>query len=118
MDRISPSAAAAPSRPLAPPSELSTEQRDALKRLHAATTQFEGVFVGMMLKAMRDTVPKDSIFGKQSQTEDTFSEMLDDQRAQAMASSGALGIAKVLDEQLRASVLSDAAHESKVSVPR
>jgi Rod binding domain-containing protein len=43
--------------------------------------------------------------------------MLDEQRSQSVAQSGSMGIARVLEEQLKRSVLSDAARESKTQVP-
>jgi Rod binding domain-containing protein len=72
----------------------------------------------MLFSAMRDTVPKESVFGKQSNAEQTFQTMLDEQRSQQMAQSGSFGIAKVLEEQLKQSVLADAARESKSEIPR
>ena len=100
---------------LAPP--LTAAQTQALAQLHKAATQFEGVFLNMLFSEMRKTVPTQSIFGKQSNAEQIFTGMLDEQRAQAMAQSGTLGIAKVLEAQLRQSVLANAARESKVHVP-
>jgi flagellar protein FlgJ len=97
--------------------QLTPDQQSALKRLHQAATQLEGVFLNMLFTAMRDTVPKESVFGKQSATEDTFSGMLDSQRADQMAQSGSFGIAKVLEQQLRSSVLADASHEAKTQLP-
>ncbi len=101
--------------PAAPP--LTPEQQGALKRLHQAATQLEGVFLNMLFKAMRDTVPKQSIFGKESSAEGTFQGMLDQKQADTMAQSGSFGVARVLEAQLRSSVLSDAGRESKVSLP-
>jgi flagellar protein FlgJ len=97
---------------------LTPQQQQALQRLHSAATQLEGVFLDMLFSAMRETVPKESIFGKDSMAEDTFSQMLDEQRAQSVAQSGSFGIAKVLEQQLRSSVLSDASRESKTQIPR
>lgn len=97
---------------------LSPDQQTALKRLHQATTQLEGVFLQMVMHEMSKSVPKDSLTGKQSSAEETFSGMLDDERAKAIAQTGSLGIAKVLDSQLRASVLADASHESHFDVNR
>ena len=102
----------------AQPAPLSPQQTQALERLHSAATQLEGVFLDMLFTAMRETVPKESIFGKQSIAEDTFGQMLDEQRSQAVAQSGSFGIAKVLESQLRASVLADASRESKTQLPR
>lgn len=98
--------------------QYTPQQKAALQRLHSAATQLEGVFLDMLFSAMRDTVPKETVFGKQSNAEDTFQSMLDEQRSQQMAQSGSFGIAKVLEEQLKQSVLSDAARESKTQLPR
>lgn len=96
---------------------LTPVQQSALKRLHQAATQLEGVFLNMLFTAMRQTVPKESVFGKESAAEGTFQEMLDQQRSESMAQTGSFGIAKVLEQQLRASVLSDAGHEAKTQLP-
>lgn len=98
--------------------QYTPQQKAALERLHTAATQLEGVFLDMLFSAMRNTVPQESIFGKQSGAEQTFQTMLDEQRSQSMAQSGSFGIARVLEEQLKQSVLSDAAHESKTEIPR
>jgi Rod binding domain-containing protein len=42
--------------------------------------------------------------------------MLDEQRAQQISQSGSLGIAKVLEQQLKDSVLADADREAKAPV--
>ena len=97
----------------APTTELTPVQKEALKRLHTAAQQFEGVFLGMLMKSMTDTVHKGSIFGKESASESMWSGMLDEQRASAIAQSGSLGIAKIMENQLRASVLGDATTEAK-----
>ena len=100
------------------PQALTPEQQEALKRLHQAASQLEGVFLQMVMSAMQDTVPKDSIFGQESAGETTWQDMLTNQRAQAVADQGGFGIAKVLEQQLRSQVLGDASHESHVQVDR
>lgn len=99
------------------PPVYTPEQKKALERLHQAASQLEGVFLNMLLSEMRKTVPQQSIFGKNSQTEEVFQGMLDQQRADDMAKSGSFGIARVLENQLRESVLSDAKSESQAQVP-
>ena len=84
---------------------LTAGQQAALKKLHAAATQLEGVFVGMLFKEMHSTLPKDTIFGKQTNADDTWQDMLDEKRADALASTGSFGIAKMVESQLRAQVL-------------
>ena len=101
-----------------PAQELTPVQKQALSRLHDAATQLEGVFLQMVMTAMNDTVPKDSIFGQESASEQTWQGMLSDERAQAMAKSGGLGIGKILEDQLRNQVLGDAQHEAHVDVNR
>jgi flagellar protein FlgJ len=95
---------------------LTPEQKQALSRLHDAATQFEGVFLEMVMNAMSETVPKDSIFGQESASEETWSSMLDQERAQSIAKSGSLGLAKQLEEQLRNQVLADAPREAQAQV--
>lgn len=96
--------------------QLTPDQQAALQRLHQAATQLEGVFVNMLMSEMQKTVPENTIFGKESSSEQTWQEMLNTQRANAIASSGVMGIGKVLEEQLRSQVLSDAGHEKNVQV--
>lgn len=96
---------------------LTPQQKAALENLHNAATQLEGVFLNMLFSAMRATVPQENIYGKESNGEQTFQSMLDNQRADSMAKSGSFGIARVLEEQLRSSVLADAGRESKTQLP-
>ncbi|MHB8146872.1 MAG: rod-binding protein [Vulcanimicrobiaceae bacterium] len=104
--------------PTGAPAPLTAQQQQALKNLQEAATKFEGVFLQMLMSAMNDTVSKDSIFGKNSASEETWQGMLSDERAQAMAKSGAFGLAQQLEQQLRSQVLGNAAHESKAHVDR
>lgn len=98
--------------------QLTAAQKKALDGLHSAATQLEGVFLDMLFSAMRETVSKETIFGKQSSAEETFQTMLDEQRSQSVASSGSFGIGRILEQQLRQSVLSDANRESKTEIPK
>lgn len=96
---------------------LTAEQKQALSRLHEATTQLEGVFLEMVMNSMQDTVGKESIFGQDdTQSETTWQSMLNNERAQDIAKSGTLGIGKVLEEQLKNQVLSDAPREAHTDV--
>jgi Rod binding domain-containing protein len=95
---------------------LTPDQTAALAHLHKAATQLEGVFLEMVMHEMSNTVSKDSIYGKSSMSDDVFSGMLDNQRAQAIAKTGSMGIAKALERQLRSSVLANAKDEAKAHV--
>ena len=58
--------------------------------------EFEGLFVGMMLKSMRDTVGKDSITGG-GQGEEMFHSMLDQEYARIITEHGGIGMSTMLD---------------------
>jgi len=64
--------------------------------------QFESMFIQMMLKSMRDAVPKDGLFS--SNDMDTYTEMADQQIAVNMAKSGGIGLADVIARQLQPDV--------------
>ncbi|HEY5341987.1 MAG TPA: rod-binding protein [Candidatus Aquilonibacter sp.] len=96
--------------------ELTATQKAALAKLHDAATQFEGVFLELLMNAMQDTVGQESIFGKENSSEQTWQGMLNDERSQAIAKSGAFGLAQQLEQQLRGQVLGDASKEAKSDV--
>lgn len=64
-----------------------------------AAREFEGLFVGMMLKSMRETVGKDILAGK-GQSDEIYRSMLDQEYAKAVVEQGGLGLAKTIEEQL------------------
>ncbi|MBL8512047.1 MAG: flagellar assembly peptidoglycan hydrolase FlgJ [Betaproteobacteria bacterium] len=79
---------------------------DALRRgaadnpdraLKAAATQFEALFMNMILKSMRDALPKDELTA--SQAGDTYTAMLDQKLAENMAARGT-GLADLMVKQL------------------
>jgi flagellar protein FlgJ len=67
--------------------------------LKGAATQFESMFVNMMMKSMRDATPQDGPMD--SQETRTFTTMLDQQMSQKLAKRG-IGLADVLVRQLSA----------------
>jgi peptidoglycan hydrolase FlgJ len=98
--------------------KLTPVQKQALAKLDDAAKQFEGVFLQILMTAMQDTVPKESIFGQDDSSEQTWQGMLNDERAQEIAKSGTFGLAQQLEEQLRPQVLGDAAQEAHTNVDR
>ena len=67
--------------------------------------EFEAMFVGMMLKSMRDTVPQNKLTGG-GHGEETFRSLLDQEYAQTAAKSGGVGLAPVLEKEfLRATAV-------------
>lgn len=65
--------------------------------LRATAKQFEGLFMNMVMKSMRDATPQDGVFD--SQQSRMFTSMLDQQISQSMAERG-VGLADVLIRQL------------------
>ena len=61
-------------------------------------TQFEAMFIQMMLKSMRDAVPKGGLFN--SNDMETYTEMADQQIAVNLSKSGGVGLAEVITRQL------------------
>lgn len=97
---------------------LSPDEKAALGKLHDAATQLEGVFLQMVMGAMRDTVPQQTIFGTESASESTWQSMLDDQYSQQMASTGGFGLAAQLEQQMRGLVLGNASNEAHANTDR
>ncbi|MBT8147663.1 MAG: rod-binding protein [Gammaproteobacteria bacterium] len=75
--------------------QAQVEPEDAVKEV---ARQFESLFVSMMLKSMRDAVPKDSLFGGNQM--DSYQQMFDQQLALDMAQSGGIGLAGMIEQQL------------------
>ncbi|WP_348695412.1 flagellar assembly peptidoglycan hydrolase FlgJ [Duganella fentianensis] len=65
--------------------------------LKTAATQFEAMFVNMMMKSMREATPQDGLMD--SQTTKTFTSMLDQQTSQNIAKRG-IGLSDMLVRQL------------------
>ena len=74
----------------------------APEALKTAATQFEAMFINMMMKSMRDATPQDGMLDNQ-QTK-MFTSMLDQQMSQNLAKRG-VGLADVLTRQLGAQAI-------------
>ena len=72
--------------------------QDPSQAIKEVSKQFESLFVTMMMKAMRDTLPKDGMFASSSMQ--SYQEMSDQQMALDMSRNGSLGLAKVIEKQL------------------
>ncbi|MDR5893360.1 flagellar assembly peptidoglycan hydrolase FlgJ [Halomonas mongoliensis] len=68
--------------------------------VRGAAEQFEALFIQMMLKSMRDTIPKSDLM--ESQATEMYQSMLDQQWSQVMATRG-IGLADKLVAQLERS---------------
>ena len=71
--------------------------QDPAKAVKQVATQFEALFLQMVLKSMRDATPKSGLLDSSEQQ--TYTSMLDEQLAQKIASGGT-GLADVIARQL------------------
>lgn len=75
---------------------LSEKQRIQAKKV---SQDFEGLFVGMMMKSMRETVGKDKLTGG-GHGEEVFRSLLDQEYATAAVKRGGLGLAKQIEKEI------------------
>lgn len=88
-----------------------TSRLGSKKNLEAAGQRFEAIFVGMMLKSMRQAKLGDGLFD--SKAEDQFRDMQDEQLAQSMAAHAPMGIGKAMVDFLsRAQAASESAEKT------
>lgn len=73
-------------------------RNDAKAATRETAQQFEAMFLQMMMKTMRDAVPKSGL--NESQAEETFQGMFDKEVSVAMAKRGSLGIAELLMQHM------------------
>ncbi|PMH40989.1 flagellar rod assembly protein/muramidase FlgJ [Vibrio sp. 10N.286.49.B3] len=92
---------------------VSGESEDEKQALTAAAKQFESIFTNMLFKSMRDanTAFKSDMFD--SQNEQFYRQMLDEQMSSELSASGSLGLADMIVAQLTAGQGSD---ESEVTL--
>jgi flagellar protein FlgJ len=86
------------------------EKRDPEAALKQVSKDFEAIYINMLLKSMRKTVPETGLFGNDSAS-DTYQEMFDEQLAVQMSQGQGLGLADVIYRQLSKEVL----HESELT---
>ncbi len=72
------------------------KQRQKLKKI---SQDFEGLFVGMMMKSMRETVGKDKLTGG-GHGDEVYLSMLDQEYAAAAVKRGGLGLAQQIEKEL------------------
>jgi Rod binding domain-containing protein len=68
--------------------------------------EFEALFVGMMLKSMRETVGKDKLTGG-GHGEEVYRSMLDQEYAKSLTEHGGIGLTAMLERQLDMPVLAN-----------
>ncbi|WP_302816872.1 rod-binding protein [Selenomonas flueggei] len=70
------------------------------KKLREACEGFEAMFLSMMYKQMRATVPEGGLFGKKSNALKIFEDMRDTELMNEAAKSGGIGLADMMMKQL------------------
>ena len=87
-----------------PKNKMTAEEREAQK-LREACQGFEAMFLSMMYKQMRATVPESGLFGKKSNAIKIFEDMRDTELMNAAAKSGGIGLADMMYKQLSPTVV-------------
>lgn len=77
-------------------SGLSEKQRSQAKKV---SQDFEGLFIGMMMKSMRETVGKDKLTGG-GHGEDVYRSILDQEYVAAAVKRGGFGLAKHIEKDI------------------
>ena len=91
-------------RALTPQKDLGAQAKQAKgdAQMQKIAQDFEAVFIRMLLKQMRKTVPESELMGNDAGTK-MYREMLDNALAEEMAESGTFGISQAIYEQLKKS---------------
>lgn len=76
-------------------------------KLREATDALETVFINMMLKTMRTSIPETEGFFKKSESEKTFQGMLDEAYAEKMSKAGGIGISDMIFDQFEKSLYNE-----------
>lgn len=78
-------------------------KKDESEAIRAASKQFEAIFLNMMLKSMRDTIPKGGLFSDDQSG--MYTSLLDQQLTQNIAGGRGVGLAEVMARQLGAGAI-------------
>ncbi|MEZ8604355.1 flagellar assembly peptidoglycan hydrolase FlgJ [Vibrio splendidus] len=87
------------------------EEGSEKEALTAAAKQFESIFTSMLFKSMRDANSSFKSDMLNSQNEQFYRQMQDDQMASELSTSGSLGLADMIVAQLSAGQASDATED-------
>jgi len=75
------------------------KQEDENNRLKEVCREFEAIFVQMLLREMRNTVPKNGFFG-QSNASEIYQSMYEQALADEISKNGSLGLADQIYKSL------------------
>lgn len=80
--------------------EVEAQRAAEDKKLRDACKGFEAMFLNIMYSKMRDTVPKDELFGH-SNADDILQSMRDTEMMNQAANAGGIGLGDMLYQQLK-----------------
>lgn len=70
------------------------------EKLRDAAQQFESVFINMMLKTMRSTIPEGQGYIEKSHATSSYESMLDEEMSSGMAKAGGFGLSDMIYKSL------------------
>lgn len=76
------------------------EKGESYQKLLKVSRDFESIFLGYLLKSMRDTVPKGEFLGHSRESE-IFGSLRDEELAKKLSEAGGIGLSKLLVDQLK-----------------
>tara|TARA_B100002019_G_C21089769_1_gene508016 strand:- start:256 stop:654 length:399 start_codon:yes stop_codon:yes gene_type:complete len=71
---------------------------DPSENLEEVSRRFEGLFLDILIKAMRKSVIKSDLLGSEAQN--TYQQMFDHEISRELSGSGGIGLAEVIRDQL------------------
>lgn len=74
--------------------------RDTPEKIHSAATQFESLLLGQVLKSMHEDGEEGWLGSGEDQTAASAMSLADEYLAQAITTSGGLGLAQMIERQL------------------
>jgi len=102
----------------AAPEKASERSEEEEKKLKKACADFEAIFISLMFRTMRQTVPTSGYF-KAMPGKDVYTMMMDQKLAEELAHrGGGLGIQKMLYNQLNKPIKTDKEDVSDVPVEK
>lgn len=77
------------------------------EELREATDELEAIFLNMMMKTMRESIPDSEGIFKKSEAEETFQTMLDEEYTKNMSEAGGIGISDMIFDQFQKYLYND-----------
>jgi flagellar protein FlgJ len=77
------------------------------EKLREVADQLEAVFLNMLMKTMRDSIPETEGVFKKSEAEKMFQSMLDEEYSNSLAEAGGIGIGDMIFDQMEKYLYND-----------